>query len=133
MNDESEMSRSPAWSGIAASVTLDDGDGEVMEAALSLVPELRIVAFYLKRARALSLRYPLESVDELEALLAGDGETMGDHRVDAEGLRRYVVTVDFPVDHEGDLASLIYAALGRCSARDKLRSALERFDAELGA
>lgn len=133
MNDEPDMNRSPAWPGIAASVPLNDSDEEVMEAALSLVPELRIVAFYLKRARELSLQYPLDGVGDLEPLLQDEGENMGGHRVGPEGLRRYVVTADFPVEHEGELASLIYAALGRCAARDKLRSALEHFDAELGA
>lgn len=46
------------WRGHSADVEFDDSDFEVVDLALNLIPELRICALAVKRARSAGVRYP---------------------------------------------------------------------------
>jgi hypothetical protein len=123
-----------AWAGLSKSIDLSADDVEAMDMALALVPELRLAALAVARARQRNVEYPISSSATLEQLLGDEGRlTAGGHDIDAEGIRRFLVPGDLPIDHEGDLVAVVYAALQRCRRRQQLEQALEVFDAGLAS
>lgn len=118
-----------AWAGISKSIELSPADFEVMDIALSLMPELRFAAMLMARSRQLDLKYPISSTTSLKALLGESGRLLaGGHEIDAAAIRRFLVPGDLPIEHEGALANVIYTALQRCRQRQVLVQALESFD-----
>jgi hypothetical protein len=120
------------WTGGTKGVDLTPDDFEAMNVALSLVPELRLVALAIVRARRAGVAYPLSSPSQIEQLLEGERDLVaGGHHIDARTIRRYFTTSDFPIEHEGDLASTVYLALNRCVRHEQLRLELDTFEREL--
>jgi hypothetical protein len=103
-----------------------------MDLALSLVPELRLAALAVVRARQLGLKYPITSAAAVQRLLGHEGRlTAGGHAIEAADVRRFLVPGDLPIEHEGALVNVIYTALHRCRRRQQLEQALRQFDAGL--
>jgi hypothetical protein len=50
-----------AWAGLSRSVDLSPEDVEAMDIALALVPELRLAALAIVRAREMEVTYPITS------------------------------------------------------------------------
>ena len=103
-----------SWRGHSASIEFDADDFEVVDQTLNLIPELRICALAAKRARHAKLRYPVENVEQLVALLDGKSFSGGGHDINADLIRRFMPEEFFPITHEGELISRAYIALLRC-------------------
>lgn len=123
------------WAGASRSVKLSvDDDAEAMDIALALVPELRLAALAVVRARALRVEFPIVSVAELQQLLGGDDElSAAGHQINAAEIRRFLVPGDLPIENEGALVTVVYVALQRCLRREQLEQDLRSFDAALAA
>lgn len=120
-----------AWAGGDKNVPLGREDFEAMDIALSVVPELRVAALAVQRARQTGTAFPIRDPSGIVQLLQGQGGSMGGHQVDPKSVRRYLVATDFPIENEGDLAATVYVALSRGVRRAQLRSQLDGFDAGL--
>ncbi len=101
------------WRAFGEQIEFAAEDWEVLDLALSLVPDLRICALALKYARAKKVHYPIESVSELIKHLENGRFIAGRHVIDTEEIKTYMQDGFFPIEHEGALLSRIYAALGR--------------------
>jgi hypothetical protein len=102
------------WSGVCSDITFERDDFEVLDLALQLIPELRLCALALKRARAAKLQYPIESVDALTGLLPNERFVGAGHHITSRDMRHYLPAEFFPIAHEGELVSRLYLALTRC-------------------
>jgi hypothetical protein len=121
-----------AWAGLSQSVELSTDDAEAMDVALALLPELRLAALAVARARRMALDYPITSAAGVQRLLGDEDSILaGGHQIDAGAIDRFLVKGDLPVEHEGELANVVYTALQRCVRRHQLEQALESFDAGL--
>ncbi len=130
------MGKSPpsylAWAGHCNTIELSADDFEAMDIALSIVPELRLAALAIARARQLSLTYPITSVATLQQLLGKEGRlTAGGHEIDVAAIKKFLIPGDLPIEHEGALANVVYTALHRCRQRQHLEQALKSFDTGL--
>lgn len=101
------------WLEVAEPISFTEDDFDVLDLTLSVIPDLRICAAVLKHARARHLNYPVESVDELIRNIDDGHFIAGRHVIDAEEIRTYMPDAFFPIDHEGELLSKVFAALGR--------------------
>lgn len=130
--DASSVPPHLAWTGGNRAVDLTPDDFEAMDVALSLIPELRLVALAIRRARRTGLTYPLTSPDQLKQLLGGKRKLVAaGHHIDAKSIRRYLIADDFPIENEGELASIVYIALNRCFRHEEIRLELEAYEQEL--
>lgn len=117
------------WAGHTNTIELTVSDAEAMDIALALVPELRLAALAISRARKLGVRYPIESTGAIISLLEGEQKlSLGGHEIDAAAIRQYLVAGDFPVNHEGELANAVYIALTRCRQHQHLQQSLKLFE-----
>lgn len=121
------------WSGTAEGLQFDVDDFVAMDVALALVPELRIAAAAVARARKEKKPFPIDSADKIVALIGAVGSSLdlGGHQLDAKGVEKFMVPGDFPIDNEGELANAVWTALQRCKQREVLRQALDAFEAGL--
>jgi hypothetical protein len=104
------------WEGHGGDIVFQPEDFDILDLTLSLMPELRICAAAVKRARSAKLRYPISSPDQLNALLDnGKHASSGGHEIKAEDIPKYMPKEFFPIEHEGALISRIYIALIRCN------------------
>jgi len=123
-----------AWAGLGRTVRLSSGDLEAMDIALALVPEARLAALAVARARELKLEFPIASAAAVQKLLGGEQRLSGGgHEIESEDVRRYLVPGDLPIHDEAELATVIYTALHRCKQRASLQQALEAFDSGLAS
>lgn len=102
------------WRGASADIQLGHEDAEVMEVALSLVPEVRLCALALKWARAAKVHYPIMGVEDLVRAFPHQQFKGGGHFIDAQGIRTFLAKEYFPIENEGELLSRVYLALVRC-------------------
>jgi hypothetical protein len=115
--EEEERTRSlEAWRGDTAGLSLEPEDLELVDNVLSVIPELRAVAFLGREARRRRLAYPVSGVEQLVALLRGDTFQVLGHLVDAESITEALPEEWFPLAHEGELLSAIHLGLRRCQA-----------------
>ncbi|MFF7312032.1 hypothetical protein [Streptomyces sp. NPDC008137] len=113
-------------------IPLTPEDFEAMDTALALVPELRLAALAVSRARCLGFRYPIRSTRTVAELLGEEGRlSAGGHDIDRAEIRRYLVPGELPIENEGALATVVYHALQRCRQRQQLERALRTFDEAL--
>jgi hypothetical protein len=103
-----------AWHGSGADLEFLPSDFEVVDLVLGLIPELRVCAVALKRARAAGLKFPVTNPQGLFALFDGKIFTGAGHRFDTSDVSRCMPPEFFPIASEGELVSRIYIALIRC-------------------
>ena len=103
-----------AWHGAGAELRFDPSDFEVIDLVLGQIPELRICAMALKRARATKLKFPLSSAKDLFGLLESRRFTGGGHEFGTKDIKTYLPAEFFPIHDEGELVSRLYIALLRC-------------------
>jgi hypothetical protein len=121
-----------AWSGVGQTVELSSDDWRAMDVALALVPEARIAALAVSRAESMSIEYPITSTAQIASLLGNEDKLIaGGHEIDIGSIKRYVAAGELPIAHEGQLASVVYLALKRCTQRYLLEQNLRYFDAAL--
>ncbi|RQP21490.1 hypothetical protein [Piscinibacter terrae] len=118
MND---MERN-AWHGAGSSLKFEPSDFDVIDLVLGLIPELRICATALKRARAAQLAYPVNSVQELFGLLENRRFSGGGHEFGTKDMKTFLSPHFFPIGNEGELVSRIYIALMRCKLEENSRT-----------
>jgi hypothetical protein len=114
------------WRGSDTGISFEVSDFEILDLVTDVIPELRVCALAIKRARARGLAYPLGSADEIAALVEGDCETLAGHDVTAQDVHTYLPEDFFPIQHEGELASRIYLGLMRCNAEAALALRVRR-------
>lgn len=123
-----------AWAGGARGVEFSADDIEVMDIALALAPDLRAVAAALRHARLHRIEYPCPNPETIAALLREHPLGMiAGHVISDETALSYLVAKEFPIESEPQLASVIYAAMGRCFRHVNLRKQLENFETALNA
>ena len=103
-----------AWHGAGAELRFDPSDFEVIDLVLGQIPELRVCAFALKRARATNLKFPLSSAKDLFGLLQNRRFAGGGHEFGTKDIATYLPAEFFPIIDEGELVSRLYIALLRC-------------------
>ncbi len=104
------------WRGVGADIQFTLEDFEVIELTLGLMPELRICALAVKKARAAKVQYPLTGAEDMAFLLDSDGKFEGGgHSVRREDLTAYLHPEYFPIKTEAELVSRVYLGLRRCS------------------
>jgi hypothetical protein len=107
-----------AWHGAGASLEFEPGDFEIVDLVLGQIPELRLCAAALKRARAANLPYPIPSADALKPLFGGKIFDGGGHRFGPDDVAKFMPAEFFPIGNEGELVSRMYVALVRCKHED---------------
>jgi len=107
-----EMAR---WQGASAEIAFEPADFDVLDIALSLIPELRIAALVVKRARQAKINYPIDRAEVLVALLGKKRIVVAGHRIAPDDVAAYLPPEFFPIAHEGELVSRAYLGLMRCS------------------
>lgn len=110
-----------AWHGAGADLQFEPGDFEVLDLVLGQIPELRICAYALKRARAVNLTFPITTTESLSALFEGKRFDGGGHRFGPGDASRFMPADFFPIGDEGELVSRIYIALVRCKHEEMSR------------
>lgn len=104
-----------AWKGPAVDVDFGPEDFEILNIALAFDPELRLSAFFLKRARETDLQYPVENPEQLVTLLGESRRvTLCGHSIHEQDVSRFMPREWFPIAHEGEFISRVYLALTRC-------------------
>jgi len=100
--------------GAYADVSFTRKDFDVLDLTLSTIPELRICAYAVKRARSLKVRYPIETVETVVAGLEHSVFEGAGHRITPADIRNYMPKEFFPIRTERELLSKIFVALNRC-------------------
>ena len=108
------------WHANALDAQFGAEDFEVLDKTLTVVPNLRIVAFLGREARKRGLSYPVATAAELVSCLGSDKFELVGHRIDGETVGRAMSQMWFPIAHEGEFLSRIYLALLRCEAEANL-------------
>lgn len=103
-----------SWAAVGADIKFEPGDFEILDLTLSLMPELRICAMVLKRARKKGLKYPIKSADQLSKLLEKKVEVGGGRQISSKLISKYTKKEFFPIEHEGQLVSTVYLGLMIC-------------------
>ena len=127
-----------AWHGVGASIRFAPEDFEVLDLTLGQIPDLRVCAHILKKARQIELKYPVTGPRKLFKLLGNKSWSGGGYEIEAACIERFMVPQWFPLDNEGDLVSRIYLALMRCRqeshaqlvADPAVLAAQQKFDAQ---
>jgi hypothetical protein len=102
------------WAAVGADVKFDQDDFEILDLTLHLIPELRICAMALKRARKQGIEYPIKSAAELSKLLEQRIETGCGRSISSTAISKYTKKEFFPIEHEGHLVSTVYLGLMIC-------------------
>jgi hypothetical protein len=123
MNKEERRS----WHGAGADLEFEPSDFEVVDLVLGQIPELRICATALKRARAAKLTFPINEPKSLFGLFQGKKFKGGGHEFGTDEAVTYMPPEFFPINHEGELVSRMYTALVRCKheAASKVHASLD--------
>ena len=106
-----------SWAAVAADIKFDRDDCEILDLTLNLMPELRICAMAVKRARKYGINYPIKSARELSKLLEQEIEVGGGHSISSTAISKYTKKEFFPIEHEGQLVSTVYLGLMICRAQ----------------
>jgi hypothetical protein len=110
MNKEDRRS----WHGLGADLEFKSSDFEIVDLVLGQIPELRICAFALKRARDVNLTFPIKEPKSLFGLFQGKKFKGGGHEFGTNDVVSYMPVEFFPINNEGEFVSRIYTALIRC-------------------
>ena len=109
-----EGSTIEGWRANALQLHLGNADLDLLDAALCIVPELRIVVLLGQLARSRRLAYPVVSTKTLADCLGDDTFDLAGHRVNAQAILHTMPEAWFPIAHEGELLSAIHLALVKC-------------------
>jgi hypothetical protein len=96
-------------------IEFEPDDFDILNMTLDLVPELRICAETVKRARRIGLRFPVRRPEALFDLLEGEVFEGESHRITKKDISRYMPPGFFPIDNENELIGRVYVALVRCN------------------
>jgi hypothetical protein len=110
-----------AWHGAGADLRFEPADFEVVDLVLGQVPELRICAMALKRARAKHLKYPVKDAAALAGLLENGRFVGGGHAFVEKDIGTFMPPEFFPIHDEGEFVSRMYIALVRCRHEEHLK------------
>lgn len=122
-----DQAKRQAWHGPGADLQFEPEDFEVLDLTLGQIPELRICALALKRARARKLKYPVRNAKALSVLIGKGQFVGGGHKISTADIGRYMPADFFPLANEGELVSGIYIALMRCKHEEALKMQTSRF------
>ncbi len=112
--------------------TFSPADFDALVTALSLEPDLVVVAIAISRARAQGVQYPIQRPDQLVALLGSDRRFTGyGHDVTPESIHRFLLADHLPIDNEQQLAASCRYALARCRRVARLERELTYLQAAL--
>ena len=103
-----------AWHGPGADLEFEPADFEIIDLVLGQIPELRICATALKRARAAKLTFPINDPKSLFGLFQGKKFKGGGHEFSTDDAATYMPPEFFPINNEGEFVSRMYTALIRC-------------------
>jgi hypothetical protein len=106
------------WHGQTLALSLGEGDLELVDSVLCLVPELRAVVRFGQEARRRGLTYPVGSAKQLLAVLRKESFRLGEQRVDAASIVHALAKEWFPLAHEGEFLSVVHLAIRRCLAEN---------------
>jgi hypothetical protein len=109
-----------AWHGVGATLEFEPSDFEILDMVLGQIPELRICATALKRARAAGLEYPIGSPKALRVLFGGQVFEGGGHRFGPDEIARFMPAEFFPIHTEAEFVGRVYIALVRCKHEEAL-------------
>jgi hypothetical protein len=109
-------------SNAAGEIRFDAGDVDVLDLTLHLIPELRICALAVKRARARGVPYPINDHEAIVSLLPRKVFYAAGHRISSNAIQTYVPASFFPIHTEAELQQRLYIALLRCKADTSLVS-----------
>jgi hypothetical protein len=109
-------------SNAAGEIRFDADDVDVLDLTLNLIPELRICALAVKRARARGVPYPINDHEAIVSLLPRKVFYAAGHRISSAAIQAYVPASFFPIHTEAELQQRIYIALLRCKADTSLVS-----------
>lgn len=102
------------WQGVSADLIFTPNDFDILDLTISLIPELRLCAYILKRARLVHIQYPITGIEALLPILEKGRLVACGHHIEEDAIRTYMPTQFFPINHEGELISRVYIALQRC-------------------
>jgi hypothetical protein len=111
-----------AWHGAGADLQFEPSDFEIVDLVLGQVPELRICATALKRARAAKLKFPIEKPESIFPLFQNKKFQGGGHEFGTSDVVSYMPLEFFPMNNEGDFVSRIYTALIRCKHEETMKA-----------
>ena len=114
------MRQRTARHGEGAKIEFQSNDFEILDMVLDQVPELRICATVIKRARIANIVYPIERSESLHVLFSGETFEGGGHRFGVDAVTHFMPTEFFPISNERELVSRVYIALVRCKHEDAL-------------
>jgi hypothetical protein len=117
MNEEARR----AWHGAGADLRFEPSDFEVVDLVLGQIPELRICAFALKRARATKLQFPIAEAKTLFPLLEKRQFEGGGHEFGTKDIATFMPPEFFPILDEGEFVSRMYVALLRCKHEENAK------------
>jgi hypothetical protein len=118
------------WAGQARSIPMPREEADILDMALSLVPELKVAALAVSRARQAGIEYPIANTEPIRGLV-GKGLRAGGHSIMPDEIARFLLPGDFPIDTEPELLNVVYVTLNRCRQREALAAAIDQFDAAL--
>lgn len=116
--ENSETRSLEGWRGHQVELSLGQGDLELVDNALCLIPELRAVVRLAQEARRRGIGYPITSPKQLIGIFKGESVRLGEVRLGAKSMAHALAKEWFPLTHEGELLSAIHLAIRRCQAED---------------
>jgi hypothetical protein len=105
--------RRAAWHGPGHELRFEPEDFDIVDLVLGQVPELRICAWALKRARRIGIQYPIKDARALGRLLEGDKFAAAGLEFSRDHISRLMPSEFFPIADEADLVSRTYIVLIR--------------------
>jgi hypothetical protein len=90
-------------------------DFDVVVQVIDIIPELKICALALKRARTLKIEYPIRSVEGILKLLQEKEVLEEGHIITPKHIKHYMTEDQFPINDEHELALHVYLSLCRCN------------------
>ena len=107
------VTKKPKASAETSTIKFSKSDFPHLASVIESHPELKICALALKTARALKLKFPLKTHNDLVPLLRGEIAAYEGHIMRAATIRKYFVIEDFPIENEEQFIGRIHVALWR--------------------
>ena len=105
---------SSADASITALPPFGQQDLALVNAALSLMPELQLAAHLLREAKSLGLAYPIRTVSDLHPLIPQGSLHAVGHIVNADEVDRFFPESYLPIADDDDFLRKVYMTLQRC-------------------
>jgi hypothetical protein len=105
-----------SWHSLAAQLAFDESDYDLLDLVMNVAPDLRVVAYLGKLARQHGLEYPVQTREQLAAMLGKERIEAGEFVIDADTIVSALAPQMFPLMHEGEFLSSVHLTLLRCRA-----------------